>query len=309
MSHRPNTDGRQLRVFLCHATTDKPSVRVLWTRLREAGFDSWLDEENLLPGQEWEAAVKKAIRESDVVLVCLSRYAVSAAGFRHREIQSALNVAEEKPEGSVFIIPVKLEECPLPDRLKHLHCSNLVDRNGFDKLIQSLSECAHSKKLSPVTPQVVLILYAVSTWLSYVVAQEYFGGYHHVRCSPNYSSPDFAGAPSASPGAIYAKLAEAVNNGDRHAMTIRLFSENLRKEARDRVTAGELDEKQYKVIDDIIRVAETKDFKPLLYVIPFAGIENIVAETPIQERAHPLSREYVIARLPRHLFDIVDFMD
>lgn len=48
----PN-ETRPLRVFLCHATADKKEVRKLSQRLQADGIDVWLDEEKLLPGQEW----------------------------------------------------------------------------------------------------------------------------------------------------------------------------------------------------------------------------------------------------------------
>ena len=47
------TQPRLLRVFLCHATEDKEEVRKFSQRLQADGIDVWLDEERLLPGQEW----------------------------------------------------------------------------------------------------------------------------------------------------------------------------------------------------------------------------------------------------------------
>lgn len=47
-----------LRVFLCHTAADKPAVRDLYHRLRADGFEPWLDEEDLLPGQKWQAVLK-----------------------------------------------------------------------------------------------------------------------------------------------------------------------------------------------------------------------------------------------------------
>lgn len=44
---------RKLRVFLCHSSGDKPAVRYLYYRLCEENIEPWLDEENLLPGQDW----------------------------------------------------------------------------------------------------------------------------------------------------------------------------------------------------------------------------------------------------------------
>lgn len=62
-----------LRVFLCHSSKDKPTVRTLYHRLREDGIAPWLDEEDLLPGQNWQMEIPKAVQSSDVVIICLSR--------------------------------------------------------------------------------------------------------------------------------------------------------------------------------------------------------------------------------------------
>jgi hypothetical protein len=61
----------RLRVFLCHASDDKPAVRRLYRRLKDDGFDLWLDEEDLLPGQDWELEISRAVRRSDMIIVCL----------------------------------------------------------------------------------------------------------------------------------------------------------------------------------------------------------------------------------------------
>lgn len=42
------TETRKLRVFLCHASQDKPIVRELYQRLNAEGWiDPWLDRLNL----------------------------------------------------------------------------------------------------------------------------------------------------------------------------------------------------------------------------------------------------------------------
>ena len=61
-----------LKIFICHASEDKPAVRELCRRLREAGFAPWLDERELLPGQDWDDRIHAALRACDAVLVCLS---------------------------------------------------------------------------------------------------------------------------------------------------------------------------------------------------------------------------------------------
>ena len=104
-------------VFLCHASDDKPRVRELYTFLRKAGVDVWFDEERLLPGQDWELEIRRALRNSDVVIACLSSRSVTKRGFVQRELRMALDVADEQPEGHIFFIPVLLEECEVPSRL------------------------------------------------------------------------------------------------------------------------------------------------------------------------------------------------
>ena len=66
---------RPLKVFLCHimpvgyAHADRnpvpqgDNVRGLpaGTRLTKDGVDAWLDKANLLPGQDWELEIRKAV--------------------------------------------------------------------------------------------------------------------------------------------------------------------------------------------------------------------------------------------------------
>jgi len=110
---------RKLKVFLCHATQDKPVVRELYRRLALEGWiDPWLDEENLLPGMDWEYEIEKALDESDAICVCLSNTSVSKEGYLQRELRFVIDVALEKPEGAIYILPVRLEECQPPRKLR-----------------------------------------------------------------------------------------------------------------------------------------------------------------------------------------------
>jgi len=134
---------RPLRVFLCHSSNDKKVVRRLYDRLCGNGLDAWLDEEKLLPGQKWEVEIPKAVRNSDVVIVCLSRNAINKSGYVQKEIAVALDVAAEKPEDTIFVIPFKLEPCEIPNRLRHLHCAPFDEEESYDRLMLSLRTCTN----------------------------------------------------------------------------------------------------------------------------------------------------------------------
>jgi DNA-binding response OmpR family regulator len=135
--------AQPLRVFLCHSSGDKPAVRALYRKLLAEGVMPWLDEEDLLPGQSWREEIPKAVRATDVVLVCLSHSSLDQAGYVHKEIKLALDVADEQPVGSTFVIPVRLEECNISDRLSNLHWVNLFEERGYERLMRALQHRAH----------------------------------------------------------------------------------------------------------------------------------------------------------------------
>ncbi len=135
---------RKLRVFLCHASQDKPVVRELYQRLlSEDWIDPWLDEEKLLPGQDWDLEIEKAVEASDAVIVCVSNLSVTKEGYVQKEIRKVLDIALEKTEDTIFIIPVRLDDCELPRRLRPWHYVNYFPpeqrERAYERLLKSLS--------------------------------------------------------------------------------------------------------------------------------------------------------------------------
>ncbi len=133
---------RRLNIFMCHASDDKPAVRQLYDQLQHEGFDPWLDEEDLLPGQDWRHEIGKAVRAADVVLVCLSRKSINKNGYVQKEIRIALEAADQMPEGRSFLIPVKLEDCSVPERFSSLHWVDLTAPGAQARLFKSLRAVA-----------------------------------------------------------------------------------------------------------------------------------------------------------------------
>ncbi len=127
-------------IFLCHSKADKDRVREIYSKLRADGLSPWLDDEDIRPGQDWEHEIRKAIDQSTVVLVFLSERWVTSRGFVQKEIKLALNLADEQPEGSIFLIPVRLEECEVPERLRRWQSVDLFRSDGYGRLVASLRD-------------------------------------------------------------------------------------------------------------------------------------------------------------------------
>jgi len=132
---------KELNVFLCHSSSDKSVARKIYHQLIEIkSVKPWFDEVDILPGEDWEPAIKRAVRNSQVVVVCMSKSSVRKEGFLQKEIRIAIDVALEKPENTIFIIPIKLEECEVPDRLSSFQWVKYPE--DWDKLILSLKRRA-----------------------------------------------------------------------------------------------------------------------------------------------------------------------
>lgn len=108
-------------VFLSHARADQARAMEFYNLLALDGFDPWIDKVSLVAGQHWEVEIARAVRASDCVIVLLSKNSVDHRGYVQKEISLALEAASREPEHSIYVLPVGLDNSPIPDRLSHLH--------------------------------------------------------------------------------------------------------------------------------------------------------------------------------------------
>ena len=97
-----------------------------------------MDVVDILPGQGWEHEVRTALRNCEKVLVCLSATSVGMRGYVQREIKLAIELAEEQPEGQLYLIPVKLDSCTVPQRLSMWRWVDVSDDDGYGRLLAAL---------------------------------------------------------------------------------------------------------------------------------------------------------------------------
>jgi hypothetical protein len=116
---------------------DFPSVKPFYDRLKEQGLRPWLDREDLLPGVEWDREIVHRIKQSHFVLFCLSKRSRTKRGYIQKELRTALE-AFRRSLGQTFLIPVRLEECTVPDELSKYQYADVFCAGEFDKLIKSV---------------------------------------------------------------------------------------------------------------------------------------------------------------------------
>jgi hypothetical protein len=125
-------------VFISYAREDRDGALAVHRSLMENGLSPWIDVLDLLPGQDWEYEIDSAIRESNVFLACISMKSVSKRGFVQSELRKGLKVLETIPEGQLYLIPVRLDDCDVPQKLGHLHWVDYFATDGPAKLLSAI---------------------------------------------------------------------------------------------------------------------------------------------------------------------------
>lgn len=128
-----------VRQFLCYAPEDKERVEELCRSLSSEGFNPWLAFKDILPGTEKKPARMKAIRECAFFLACLSNNSINKRGDVQEEIKEALAVWREKRDDDIYLIPVRLEECEIPEALNKFQCADLFEKNGVWRLTKAIN--------------------------------------------------------------------------------------------------------------------------------------------------------------------------
>src|ERR1044072_774291 len=102
-------------IFLCYAREDFERVHALYSLLRDLGFRPWFDKYDVKVGEFWKNAVEKAVNNSDFFIATFSKTSVTKRGFVQREYKLAMDTLAQRPPGDIFLIPVRLDDCELPD--------------------------------------------------------------------------------------------------------------------------------------------------------------------------------------------------
>ena len=113
---------------------------------------------------------------------------------------------------------------------------------------------------------------------------------------------------SSDPASIYRELAAATANNDEHCAKIIDQRKTLMALAVDWCSAGLI---TTAIRDDItltVSRATFQQWKPLLFVIPYAGVVGRVQEVPRNRRAS-MEPEYIVPDLRSDEFGIVSLSD
>jgi TIR domain len=104
-----------MNVFLSHNSADKPLARIIGAQLKLAGADVWFDEWKIMAGDSIPGKLDEGLGGFDVFLLIWSSHAARANWVR-QELETA--IMRRSADSSIRIIPVKLDDSPLPPLLR-----------------------------------------------------------------------------------------------------------------------------------------------------------------------------------------------
>lgn len=141
---------KHLVLSYCH--DDAAEVRILREELLAAEETVWWDQD-ILGGRDWKQEIRKAIRDAYAVVVCLSNdLGIRLQSGVYPEVLDAITFFRDQAPGSVFLIPIRLSPCEIPDieidgtrtldRLQHIDLfPNSKRVAAIEKLLQTLQAC------------------------------------------------------------------------------------------------------------------------------------------------------------------------
>ena len=128
--------AREMRhVFISYCHENKDVVDKLCQALTSNGVSVWIDKNNINPGPRWKQAIQQVIHHGNFFIACFSKeYNARDKTYMTEELSIAIDNLREKPVDRIWFIPVKLNECEIPDidigegvTLKDLQYVNLYE--------------------------------------------------------------------------------------------------------------------------------------------------------------------------------------
>ena len=117
--HMLLSNSQKLRVFLSYARSDGNKFATsLFSALEASGFDPFLDQHDIVPGEPWKDRLTGLLREADSIV-----YVVTAGAVRSEHCIWEVDLAKQLGKR---LIPVIAEEVPLKDMPAELQRLNFV---------------------------------------------------------------------------------------------------------------------------------------------------------------------------------------
>jgi hypothetical protein len=119
-------------IFFSYSRNDSETILNIAKELRQAGATIWLDQLDIKPGSRWDDEIEGALQSSGTLIVAMTKSSVAS--------QNVMDEVSYALEEGKKVVPILLEECEIPFRLRRLQYSDfcLDYKNGMKSLSEVL---------------------------------------------------------------------------------------------------------------------------------------------------------------------------
>ena len=157
-----DTPPRTAAVFLSYAREDTDAAKRIAEALRGFGVEVWFDQSELRGGDQWDAKIKKQIRECALFLPLVSAHTEERSeGYFRREWLLAVERTRDMASGRTFIVPVVIDDTPeagtaVPEEFMRYQWTRLTSGEptpDFVTQVKRLLEAPKKPALKPDLPR------------------------------------------------------------------------------------------------------------------------------------------------------------
>jgi hypothetical protein len=112
--------GSDMKTFLSFPSEHEIVAREVKDFVGSVGVECWFYPDNVVVGQDWDRERKLAQAASDLILLLCAKQTNARDGVYQREIKEALRAMEDKRPGGIYLLPIRVEDAPLPAEFAQL---------------------------------------------------------------------------------------------------------------------------------------------------------------------------------------------
>lgn len=132
--------NEQHLIFLSYAGPDRDRVFEYYDFLVGEGLPVWMDKRSIKGGQDWDFHCMRALQKASIVVIFLSPQYVASQGYAQRESKVALDQAQAKRTGDIYLIPVMLEpDLQIPVEYADIHVIRPEDGDPMQATVEAIN--------------------------------------------------------------------------------------------------------------------------------------------------------------------------
>src|SRR5580698_7376626 len=150
------TDSTLTRgVFLSYAREDTDPARRIAEALRGFGIEVWFDQSELRGGDEWDAKIRRQIRECVLFVPVVSANSQARGeGYFRREWKLAIERTHDMAAGIPFLIPIVVDQTPeskalVPEEFMRVQWTRLAGGAPTAQFVERIKRLAEKPQVLP----------------------------------------------------------------------------------------------------------------------------------------------------------------